>query len=323
MDSIKEAQDSPKTYEDIISTLPKDNGWKKPLYLYQGFWYIAFQLEGVIFAQQNFQTQPGDIFLCSFPKSGTTWLKALAFAIVTRNRFDPSSNPLLTKQPHDCVPFLEMDYFENPAISGPGGLSLWATHIPYASLPKSITDSSCKIVYICRDPKDVFVSLWHYLNKLRADKFEGTPIERAFELYCNGSSLYGPQWDHVLGYWKASLERPNQVLFIQYEDMKKDSIFHLKKLAEFIGYPLSLEEESEGRVQKIIELCSFENLSNLEVNKTGKRTHREVEGGKMDNNAYFRKGEIGDWKNLLTSEMGEKLDNITEKKFSGSGLTFS
>ena len=36
-----------------------------------------------------------------------------------------------------------------------------------------------------------------------------------------------------------------------------------------MGYPFSLEEEDKGVVQKIIELCNFENLSNLVVNKSG------------------------------------------------------
>lgn len=36
-----------------------------------------------------------------------------------------------------------------------------------------------------------------------------------------------------------------------------------------MGYPFSLEEEHKGMVQKIIELCSFENLSKLEVNRSG------------------------------------------------------
>ena len=36
-----------------------------------------------------------------------------------------------------------------------------------------------------------------------------------------------------------------------------------------MGYPFSLEEEDKGVVQKIIDLCSFENLSSLVVNKSG------------------------------------------------------
>ncbi|XP_031261866.1 flavonol sulfotransferase-like [Pistacia vera] len=324
--SSKENQDfskTPTSFKDLISTLPKDNGWKfcQPLYLYQGFWYNPFVLEGTILAQKNFQAQPGDIFLCNAPKTGTSWLKALTFAIATRNHFDLSSNPLLTKLPHDCVPSLEMDYFKNPTMPKPaGGLSVWATHISFSSLPKSITESKCKVIYICRDPKDTFVSLWHYLNKMRSKSHEEISLEEAFELFCNGKSPYGPYWDHVLEYWKASLECPNQFYFLKYEDMKKDTIFHLKKIAEFVGHPFSLEEEREGVVNKIMELCSFENLSNLDINKKGQSPHADVDGGTVDNNLYFRKGKVGDWKNFLTFEMGERMDNIMETKLSGSGL---
>lgn len=48
-----------------------------------------------------------------------------------------------------------------------------------------------------------------------------------------------------------------------------DSEFYVKKLAEFVEHPFSIEEERDGVVQKIIELCSFDNLKNLEVNKFG------------------------------------------------------
>ncbi|XP_031261860.1 cytosolic sulfotransferase 17-like [Pistacia vera] len=274
-----------------------------------------------MFAQENFKPQPDDIFLCSAMKTGTTWLKALAFATVTRTL--NSSNPLLCKNPHDCIPFLEKDYIKNPIIQNTKPrVPLWSTHVLYSSLPKSVINSDCKIVYICRDPKDSFVSLWHFTNKLSSQYNIGKiSLQEAFELYCNGCSVYGPYWDHVLSYWKASQEWPNRVLFLKYEEMMKDARFYLKKLADFMGFSFSLEEEREGAVDKILEFCSFENLSNLEVNKMGK--HRPDEKGGFDNNMYFRKGEIGDWKNTLTLEMGARLDKIMEDKLRGSGLIFN
>ena len=85
-----------------------------------------------------------------------------------------------------------------------------------------------------------------------------------------GASEYGPYGDHLLGYWKESLERPERVLFLKYEDLKGDLSSHLKGLADFLGHPFSVEEEREGVVEKIAKLCSFESLSSLEVNKTGR-----------------------------------------------------
>ncbi|KAF5821928.1 putative quercetin-3-sulfate 4'-sulfotransferase [Helianthus annuus] len=57
--------------------------------------------------QQSFKARPSDVFLYSYPKSSTTWLKALAYAIGTREKFDGPNNPLLPKMPHNCIPTLE------------------------------------------------------------------------------------------------------------------------------------------------------------------------------------------------------------------------
>ncbi|CAN0862900.1 Cytosolic sulfotransferase 4 [Linum grandiflorum] len=113
------------------------------------------------------------------------------------------------------------------------------------------------------------------------------PIE-AFEMYCKGVVGFGPFWDHMLGYWKESQERPEKVLFFKYEEMKEDVGIHLRKLAEFLGCPFSLEEEEDGLVEGIAKL----------------------------------KGEVGDWVNYLSPEMVDKLTKVMEDKLDGSGLKF-
>uniref|UniRef100_A0A0E0AXL9 Sulfotransferase n=1 Tax=Oryza glumipatula TaxID=40148 RepID=A0A0E0AXL9_9ORYZ len=42
----------------------------------------------------------------------------------------------------------------------------------------------------------------------------------------------------------------------------------------------------------------------------------------MESSVFFRKGEVGDWKNYLTEEMAKKLDAVIAEKLKGSGLTF-
>ncbi|KAL6190191.1 hypothetical protein ACLB2K_036589 [Fragaria x ananassa] len=98
---------------------------------------------------------------------------------------------------------------------------------------------------------------------------------------------YGPFWDHVLGYWKESLVRPETVFFVKYEEIKEKPDLHLRRLAEFLGCPFSPEEEAQGVVDNILKLCSFETLSNLDVNKNG-RLSTGVENG-----AFFRQREGG------------------------------
>ncbi|KAM7508291.1 hypothetical protein LguiA_018744 [Lonicera macranthoides] len=305
----------------LLISLPKEKGWRTPnLYLYQTFWCQPKEIQSIISFQRNFKSQPSDIILATIPKSGTTWLKALAYAIVNRESISPyqQNHPLLTSNPHELVPFLEYKVYANdpnPNLSNIPSPRLFATHLPFGSLPESVSGS--RIVYICRNPLDTFVSIWHYVIKLRPENLGPLSFEEAFDMYCRGVTGFGPYWDHMLGYWEESKSRPNNVMFLKYEDMKGNICFHLKKLGIFLGCPFSIEEEKAGVIEEIAKLCSFDNLKELDVNKNGKAAIADFE-----NKHLFRKGEVGDWVNYLSPWMAERLSNVMEEKLGGSGLTF-
>ncbi|XP_026451362.1 cytosolic sulfotransferase 6-like [Papaver somniferum] len=156
------------------------------------------------YARKNFKALDTDLIVATYPKCGTTWLKALSFAIINR------------------------------------------------------------------DPKDTLVSYWHFIAKIRTKNLENISLEEFYKQFCEGVVEYGSFWDHALGYWKMSLQFPERVLFLKYEELKKEPNLHVIKLAEFLGYPFSAEEDREGVVDGLLKLCSFDHLSNLEVNKNGK-----------------------------------------------------
>lgn len=305
----------------LLQTLPSDQFGNTPhhLFQYNGFWYLIRLLNSLLSIQQNFQPDPSDILLATHPKTGTTWLKALAFALMNRSQYSPSStdHPLLRDNPHDLVPFLEIDLYikdKEPDLSRFAAPRLFSTHAPFSSLPGLVKSSKCKIVYMCRNPKDTAVSLWHFANKGKP-KDNQIPLEEIVNKFCQGMIAYGPFWDHVLEYWKASQEMPhNGVLFLKYEEMKEQPGEQLRRLADFLGCPFSEEEETNGQVEEILSLCSFERLSKLEVNQKGK-----VSLG-IEKHCFFRRGQAGDWANYLSEEMIEKFDRITEEKFHGSNL---
>lgn len=261
-----------KNTQKIITTLPKAitgvlvaSQKACEIYQYQGFWYYPRFIEGIMLVQEKFKAQPNQIFLGSMPKCGTTWLKALALAIITRNvHADFSAHPLLTASPHQCVSYLETDetmglFLKAHKDQNQPIPQVLATHMPITSLPESMI-STCKIVYICRNPKDAFISMWHFESKFPPEFQKAITFEEAFEQFCSGLCNFGPYWDHILGYWKSSLKWPENILFLKYEELKMDREFYVKKLAEFVEQPFSIEEERDGVVQKIIELCGFDNL---------------------------------------------------------------
>ncbi|CAA7027548.1 unnamed protein product [Microthlaspi erraticum] len=331
-DTIVPKQDETETelkknhewYQALISTFPHVEGWgpEDPLIEYGGHWWLQFFLEGCLFAQDFFQARANDFLVCSYPKTGTTWLKALTFAIANRSRFDDASNPLLKRNPHEFVPYIEIDFpfFPEVDVLNDKGNTLFSTHVPHGSLPDSVVKSGCKMVYIWRDPKDTFISMWTFIHK-ESSELGPVPLnnlEECFDMFCRGLSAYGPYFDHVLSYWKAYQENPDRVLFLKYETMRADPLPYVKSLAEFMGYGFTAVETKKGVAEKVVNLCSFETLKNLEANKGDKV--REDHAAVYANSAYFRKGKVGDWENYLTPEMAARVDGLMEEKFKGTGL---
>ncbi|RDX80766.1 Cytosolic sulfotransferase 15, partial [Mucuna pruriens] len=309
-----------KEDDKLILSLPKEEAWASPYHLYQfqNFLCPSIHIQAVNNFQKYFEAKESDVVVASFPKSGTIWIKALTFAIANHQQ----NHPLLTSNPHELVPFLEFSFGGDIPdqilhLSNMTEPRLFGAHTPFPSLPNSIKESNCKIVYVCRDPFDNFVSAWNYFNKIKPDSLPPLTLEEGFEMYCNGIIDYGPWWSHMLGYWNESITRPNKVLFLKYEDLKEDISFHIKKIAEFLGCPFTKEAESNGVVESIIKLCSFGKMKDLDVNKSGK-----IGRGGIEKKNFFRKAEIGDWVNYFSPSMIEKLSKIIEEKLGESGLSF-
>ncbi|KAL7223165.1 hypothetical protein ACSBR1_024771 [Camellia fascicularis] len=276
------------------------------------FWFDpTYVLVGLMFIQQHFKPRPTDILLISSPKCGITWLKAIAFAIMKRtsynNIFPFKCEYLMAMNCNQLNSHLILSCGECGVIvvSMSGDSFSWLSSKGYFG--SNTTDGKIKF------------HLMRYENEIPLKMEEQTILVielnldtcKAFDMFCKRISSYGPFWDHVLEYWKTCLVCPERVLFLNYEDVKRDTFIHVKKLVEFLGQPFSLEEESEGIEQGIVELCSFENLSNLEVNK-----NRTLRNG-IKGDVFFRKGQVGDWKNHLTAQMIECLDQITKEKLGG------
>ncbi|XP_010499321.1 PREDICTED: cytosolic sulfotransferase 7-like [Camelina sativa] len=305
---------------NLISSLPSDVDFDgKKLFKYQGCWYNDIILQGILNFQRGFEPQDTDIVIASFPKSGTTWLKALTVALLERSKHSSSDDhPLLLDNPHGLVPYLELIFqTSKPDMTSiSSSPRLFSTHMAFQTLREALQNSPCKIVYVWRNMKDVLVSFWYFKCAILKIEEERSMLESMFASFCRGVINNGPFWEHVLSYWKGSLEDPKNVLFLKYEELKTDPNVQLKKLAEFLGCPFTVEEEESGSVEEILDLCSLRNLKNLEINKTGKTARG------FDHKTFFRKGQVGDSKNYLTPEMEKRIDMIVEEKFRGSDIKF-
>ncbi|CAI0378305.1 unnamed protein product [Linum tenue] len=88
-----------------------------------------------------------------------------------------------------------------------------------------------------------------------------------------------------------------------YEELCREPKEQVRKLASFLEKPFSLDGDEE--VEKVLWRSSLDRLKELEV----------------PNAHFFRKGTVGDWKNYLTPRMAERIDQLTQFKLQGTGLS--
>ncbi|XP_068657096.1 cytosolic sulfotransferase 8-like [Aristolochia californica] len=316
------APENPDQESKWLEDLPKAISCGMTLRLWKGFWLPEPGMNALRRMDAHFLPLPDDILVTSFPRTGTTWLMALTYAILHRrsqlrkthdgeNIDLNDDDPLLTQNPHELILSLEYRLYRESAnldlehpFSSP---RIFQTHLSYTQLSVSVKQSGCRIIYIARNPKDTLVSFWHYWNT--NPRRPNVSLGELFDAFCKGTVVHGDFHDHVLDYWK---ER-DKVFFITYEELTEDPFKHVKRLAEFLGYSLTSEE-----VKGIVWRCSFQRLSTAEGNNGGR-----VDYFGFPFSSYFRKGKMGDWKNHLTPEMVEMLDEITQRKLMGTGLELS
>ncbi|XP_068705586.1 sulfotransferase 1C2-like [Montipora foliosa] len=254
----------------------------------------------------NFKAKPDDVFVVSYPKSGTTWVQEIVWQIVNGGKV--SKEKIDYRFPYlECATAEDSRKTDFQALPSP---RLIKSHLHASAIPKGSGENSrCKYIYVARNPKDVVVSYFHYVQSFEQMNDFRAPWEFYVDLFIEGNVPYSKWNDHVLDWWKHRND-PN-VLFLKYEDLKKDLLSHVRTIAEFLKKPLSDE-----LINRIAEQCTFKGM--MQNSLSFKFTSEDDDGiGQI-----LRKGVVGDWKNHFTPEMNERFDKEVLAKLSGSGLEF-
>lgn len=80
------------------------------------------------------------------------------------------------------------------------------THNPVYFLPNEIWTKGAKVIYVCRNPKDMVVSEHHFMRNFFQTKFT---IDDIINGIVNDTWYFSPRFDHVLNYWNVR-HLPNQ-----------------------------------------------------------------------------------------------------------------
>lgn len=216
-----------------------------------------------------------DVWLASFPRAGSTWVRFILCNIIMLNEFNGR----------------DVDYRVTdevmPALGRSNILKSWQvkslprfikTHKTYRRL---LFSAPGRAVYILRDPRDVMVSYYHLSQNLKQVAFHGS-----FSDFIR-HPFYG--LEACLRHYFSWL--PHITYFLRYERLVEDEVSEIQKVLSNLKINLP-----DGLVVNAVERSSLNRMREHQ-RKTGLR-----DGNKLLNLQYqvARQGKSKQWKNYFS-----------------------
>ncbi|KAH7972085.1 hypothetical protein HPB52_006331 [Rhipicephalus sanguineus] len=188
-----------------------------------GVWMHKFFHEDNIRASMQFLPRPDDVIVATFPKCGTKWMQYIVCSILTSGT--PPSSPAEFML---ASPYLEMMGID-AAQRTPKPLALM-THLPFDKLTFS---EQAKYIYVARNPYDCCLSFYYFAKGLTPKACEDVSFEKFLQMFLKGKTFYGDYFDHLLSWYNR--RHLSNLLFLTYEDLKKDTRSSVLRVADFLG----------------------------------------------------------------------------------------
>ncbi len=262
------------------------------------------------------------IWLASYPKSGNTWFRVFLTNLrgeedgpaqinrlnstpiaSAREIFDDEAGIEASDLTSDEIDRLRPEIYTHLAEQANETLFM-KVHDACTSNDKNIPlfpkEATAGAIYFIRNPLDVAIS---FANHSGGDY--DTAISRMAEetfAFCGRPKRLHNQLRQKLLSWSSHVkswteQAPFPVCVLRFEDMKQKPVETFEKAIRFSGLEYGREE-----ILKALELSSFEELQRQE-----KEDGFKEKSPRSD--MFFRKGEVGSWREELTKKQAERVIN--------------
>lgn len=242
---------------------------------------IYRKLFGIKKSINSIENRNTDVYLVSYPKSGNTWMRFLLINYL----YNKKRTPLNYSSLEDFIPSIYKSSTNH--INSITGKRIIKSH--------SVNNHYPKVIYLVRDGRDAMVSYYYFQKEL--DKFDGTFREFYFT---KRDREVGTWSEHIFKAFDYKKKYPDKILFIKYEDLKKDEVNTFKKVIDFLGYDIDDDQLSFS-----LKSTTFKNLKKMQGDNGV-----EIEGKKVN---FFRKGTIGNWKEYFDDEIEKDFYENSKK----------
>lgn len=253
---------------------------------------------------QALELRDTDVFICAYPKAGTHWLWEVTHMLLSgKVQYETRTKENL------MIEFVTKEMVDS--LLSPRILN---THLYFSILPvQQMKEKKVKVLHIYRNPKDTVVSMYFHFRQV-FPRLRDYTLLQFLQLFLRDDMVFGSYFiflQQMEEFVKGNPDIP--VFHLSFEEMKKEPLGSVRRLAEFLGV-----KASDDLCQDITEACSFHNMKKIDETKE-LPTVSELAMSK--DTALYRKGEPGDWKNYLTVTMSEMIDQAVRDKLAGSMFT--
>ncbi|KAG8521379.1 Sulfotransferase family cytosolic 2B member 1 [Galemys pyrenaicus] len=272
-------------------------------FTYKGILFPSglYSPESISFAENTASVLDDDIFIITYPKSGTNWMIEILCLIVKNG--DPSwvrSVPIWERAPW-CETVVSGFRVLDPPLP-----RLLSSHLPIQLFTKSFFKSKAKVIYVGRNPRDVVVSLYHYYKIAGHLKDPGTP-DQFLQDFLKGEVQFGSWFDHIKGWIR--MKGKENFLFITYEELTQDLHSSLMRICQFLDRPLDEEALASVMAHSAFGAMKANTMSNYTLLPLSLLDQRQGH--------FLRKGVCGDWKNHFTVAQSEAFDRVYREQMRG------
>jgi len=255
---------------------------------------------------QDLKVTEKDIWIVTYPRSGTTWTQEMIWHILNGLDFEGGRKIDIDQK----FFFLDMDWLGPKGMTenisaceqALGQVRLIKTHLPLSLLPPEMLNK-CRVVYVGRNPKDVAVSYYHH-HRLTKSAHPQLQFPDFLKLFMANLLVQGPHLANVKEGLDAS--RAGRLLFLWYEDMKADLPNAIRTMTEYLETSLTEEQ--------VTSLADQLSIKKMKSNPAVNHADRHAKGRFLEGESFVRKGEAGGWRQYFTEEMEKDFDSWLQKQ---------
>ena len=246
---------------------------------------------------RGFKPRGGDIFVCTPPKCGTTWMQVIVANLLWQDGEFPG--PIV----NGICPWIEAKFMPadvmHQMLEEQTHRRAMKSHTPADGIPWF---PEAKYITVARDGRDAFMSWCNHVLRMKmieelnaqAEKdgippmttFDGSDYHGYFRHWLSNNNYF----DVVASYWQRRHE-PN-LLLVHYNDLKANLEAEIRRLAAF----LDIQVEA-SLWPPLVERCTFEGMRKADkrIGDFAKAFEGGIEG-------FMFKGMNGRWRDVLDAD---------------------